>query len=83
MKEAAVDRIEGQWAVLMFEDQSTSVNVPLAKLPDQIREGDYLRVTLEDGEVVAGEIDQEAKARAQARIQAKLDRLRRGDHLKD
>ena len=59
------------------------MNVPLAKFPDQIREGDYLRVTVEDGEVIQVGIDREAKARAQAQIQAKLERLRCVDHLRE
>ena len=47
-----------------------------------MREGDDLRIAFEDGEVIAVKVDDEAKARAQTRIQAKLDRLQRGDHLK-
>ena len=43
MKAAVVDRIEGQWAVLMFEGETTPVNVSLVQLPHQIREGDHLR----------------------------------------
>ena len=67
----------------MIEDDVNLVNVPLDKLPHQIREGDHIRITIEDREVSKVEIDDEGKGNAEARIQAKLDRLLRGDHLQD
>ena len=40
-----------------------------------------LPIELEDGEVIAVEIDEAARQEAYERIQAKMARLRRGDHI--
>lgn len=42
-----VDRIEGEWAVLCFEDESTRA-VPLSDLPAAVRAGDVV-VAAEQG----------------------------------
>jgi hypothetical protein len=82
MQSAVIDRIEGEWAVVFLQDEQQSVNVRLADLPAGVKEGDYLQIEMRDGEVIRAEIDLDARAAAEERIQAKLDRLRRGDHLK-
>jgi len=82
MRQAVADRVESELAVLYFEGEAQPVNVPLVDLPDGVKEGDYLQIEMRDGKVVQAEIDLDAKAEAEQRIQAKLERLRRGDHLK-
>jgi hypothetical protein len=47
-----------------------------------VHEGDHLDITLENGEVVQATIDKEATAQARQRILDKMEKLRRGDHLK-
>jgi len=81
MKQAVVDRFEGDYAVLLLEGKETALNVPRQQLPQKTREGDYLQVELVDGQVVTVELDPKATEQARARIQAKLERLRRGGHL--
>lgn len=77
---AIVDRFEGEWAVLLIDGQP--VNVRRELLPDGIGEGHHLDVTFENGEVVkVVRDDAETKATWQ-RIRDKVERLRRGDHLK-
>ncbi len=83
MKEKAViDRFEGDWAVLLVGDDPRPLNVPRKALPKGAREGQWLQVDLEGDQVVSAEIDDEEAARAKARIAEKLERLRRGEHLK-
>ncbi len=41
---AIVDRIEEQYAVLLVGEAETSVNWPVALLPEPVREGDVLTV---------------------------------------
>ncbi|HEY1016277.1 MAG TPA: DUF3006 domain-containing protein [Herpetosiphonaceae bacterium] len=78
---AVLDRFEGDWAVLLLEGEPGERAIPVTALPPGAREGDWLLVREEGGELVALGRDDEARAAAEARIAAKLARLRRGDHL--
>lgn len=82
MRSAVVDRVESERAVVIFERETQPVNIPRAALPEGVREGDYLLIEMQDGEIVRAEIDADTKAEAERRIQSKLAWLRRGDHLK-
>ena len=82
MQAAVIDRIEGEWAVIFLQNEQQPINVRLDDLPAGVKEGDYLQIELRDGEVIRAEIDPDARATAEERIQAKLERLRRGDHLR-
>jgi hypothetical protein len=80
---AVIDRFEGEMAVLLFGEQHQPINVPRVQLPRRAREGDYLRIELRDNHLISAVIDREATGRARKRIGEKLNRLRRGDHLRD
>lgn len=77
---AVVDRFEGEWAVLLVKGQV--VNVPKDLLPAGAKEGDHLDVVMEEGQVVKVVVDEAQTNAAWQRIRAKVERLRRGDHLK-
>ena len=48
---AVIDRIEGKLAVLLMgEDGSTKVNMPLILLPEGCKEGDVLDITISRNE---------------------------------
>lgn len=83
MKSAQIDRIEGEWAVVFVEGEKQPVNIRVSDLPDRAGEGDYLLIEMQDGEVIHVELDPEGKAKAEKRIQDKLDLLKRGGHLKE
>lgn len=53
-----IDRIEGEWAVCEYEKGKT-VDLPAALLPEDAREGDVLRLTVDR------ETTDERKARAE------------------
>lgn len=82
MQTAVIDRIEGEWAVAFLQGEQQVVNIRLADLPPSIKEGDYLQIEIQAGEVIRVEMAPDARAEAEARIQARLERLRRGDHLR-
>jgi hypothetical protein len=82
MQSAVIDRIEDEWAVVFLQNEQQPINVLLSVLPLGIKEGDYLQMEVHNGEIIRAEIDPDAKAEAERRIQAKLERLRHGDHLK-
>jgi hypothetical protein len=44
---AVVDRIENHIAVVLFGDEETAVDIPLALLPEGTKEGSFLKVTFE------------------------------------
>lgn len=79
MIQAIVDRFEGSTAVLLIDDQP--FDVPRSVLPKGTREGDFLQVEIDGGQIVATERDEAATEAAKKRIAEKLDRLRRGEHL--
>lgn len=42
---AVIDRIEDGVAVLLFEEKGLFVNIPIALLPQDVKEGDWLNIT--------------------------------------
>lgn len=79
-KKAVIDRFEEEWAVLLIGEEERHVDVPREELPPGAQEGHWLRVELDDQQVVRIEIDEEETAQARGRIGDKLARLRRGEH---
>jgi len=77
---AVVDRIlEGRQAVLLVAEGEVERVVPADRLQTGTREGTWLRVRFEGGElVVEAEVDREETERSRRRIEDKLERLRRG-----
>ncbi len=43
---AVVDRIEGDYAVVLFEGHQVKVDIPLVLLPKSTKEGDWLTVDI-------------------------------------
>jgi hypothetical protein len=79
-----VDRIEeGQWAVLEAPDGRT-FPVPRFWLPETVREGDALRISVDldsaagGGSVLHIEVDEAERRRREGTIAALRDRLQRG-----
>jgi hypothetical protein len=81
MQNAVVDRFEGKYAVVLIGD--VSIQVLRTALPKSVREGDHLQIELDGETVTRVERDEQATQEARQRIQDKLDRLRRGEHLRD
>ena len=80
MEHAAIDRFEGEWAVLLVGPEGRVVNVPRAQLPKRAHAGQWLRVTLQGDAIVAAELDRAETQRRRKRILEKLERLRRGEY---
>ena len=78
---AAIDRFEGKFAVLIVGDDEQHMNVLRKLLPEQSREGSWLQVEIQNGEITSALIDEEETVKAKQRIAEKLARLRREDHL--
>jgi hypothetical protein len=78
---AVIDRFEGNTAVLLVGNERQVLNILRDALPTGAREGMWLIITLEAGMVTQAVLDEDATEVARQRIQEKLDRLRRGDHL--
>jgi hypothetical protein len=82
MMKSVIDRFEGEFAVLIVGEGEQRINVLKKLLPEQSREGCWLQVEIQNGEVISAVPDEEETAKAKQRIAEKLARLRRGDHLK-
>lgn len=73
MNEYSVDRIEGNTAVLI--NGGLTVNIPLSSLPENVSEGDILRLN-RNGEY---ELDTERTAKLRAESASRLDDLFQGE----
>lgn len=67
---ATVDRFEGGMAILLIrDDKSMKLNVPIALLPEGVREGDILEISIT--------IDEKATGDAKERVSNLMERLKR------
>lgn len=80
-EQGVIDRFEGEYAVILVGQAQRPLDVARAILPPTAREGDWLRIQFVDHQVTAIALDPETTAAVRRRIQAKLARLRRGEHL--
>jgi len=81
-QQAVLDRIEGSMAVLLLGEKQTPLSLPVSRLPAGPKEGDWLKLTMSNGEVVTVQPDPEETARRRQRVQARLDLLRKGQQGK-
>lgn len=78
MLSVVLDRIEdGRTAVLLPEGRGSPHLCPVEALPEGCKPGMWLLVELEQGKVVAAELDPVKTAATKERVQAKMDLLRR------
>ena len=59
-----IDRFEGKFAVPIVGDDEQRINVLKKLLPKHSREGSWLQVEIQNGEVVSAIIDEEETANA-------------------
>jgi len=81
IERGTVDRFEEEWAILLIGDDLRQIEVSRELIEPQTHEGDHVQIEWQDDKVVAVMADNEATEQARLRIQNKLERLRRGDHL--
>src|SRR5688572_8246291 len=83
IQSAVIDRYEEQFAVVFFaDDPETPVNIARHHLPRRKpRDGTYLKIERRGDEIVSISVDKAATKAARKRIQEKLERFRRGEHL--
>jgi predicted DNA-binding antitoxin AbrB/MazE fold protein len=82
MIKAVVDRFEGKYAVLILGKGERQLGVLKDLLPKQAKEGSWLQVEIENESLLSAVLDEVETNNAKQRIAEKLERLRRGDHLK-
>jgi len=83
MKEdAVIDRFEDDKAVLLVGKNQTLLVVDRKQLPELSKEGDWLEVELENDEVISAVQKPETTEQKKKAILEKMERLRKGDHLK-
>jgi hypothetical protein len=75
---AVIDRFEGEKAVLLVGEEQDRLVVLKSFLPKGAKEGDWLKVDVEDDRVLSASIDADETTAAKSRIAEKLEQLRRG-----
>lgn len=83
MMKAVIDRFEGKQAVLILGEGERQLNVPRTLLPKKAKEGSWLQVEVENESLLSAALDEAETDNAEQRIAEKLERLRRGGHLKE
>ncbi|MGI6562418.1 MAG: DUF3006 domain-containing protein [Clostridia bacterium] len=74
---AVIDRIvDEKKAVLLAGDKETEHIADVSMLPSDAKEGDWLSVYLDNGEIIAIEPDPDETERVKQRIEEKMARLR-------
>lgn len=69
---AVIDRIvDGRIAVLLFDEGEEQLQVSVDKLPEGSKEGTWLVVLVQDGELIWAELDPEKTREVQERIKSK------------
>ena len=82
MIKAVIDQFEGDIAVLLTGDNEERKDVPRKILPEKAKEGHWLQVEIQNGEVIKAVIDENETTKTKQRIAEKLEHLRKGDQLK-
>lgn len=62
MISAVIDRFEGDKAVLLLGDEEKQVNFPAKFLPEEVTEGDYIKIDISYDEEATKEAAEEADA---------------------
>ena len=76
-EKAVIDRIvDGQTAVIIVGAGETQHHYPADKLPEGAKEGSWLKVQIESGEITSVEINNQETDLVRKRIQSKMERLR-------
>ncbi|GAA0451145.1 DUF3006 domain-containing protein [Alkalibacillus silvisoli] len=79
--EGVLDEIvDGQTATILIESTNKTFHISAFDLPEGAREGDWLNVEVEDGEVVQLTINQQKTAEQKQSVKKRVDRLRRGSN---
>ena len=66
---AVVDRIENRIAVVLFGNEETAVNIPLALLPEGTKEGSFLQIDMN--------LDPDGEEAQREKISNLLDKLKK------
>jgi len=66
---AVIDRFEGDYAVVFLGEEEIKVNVPRKELPQEAKEGSWLRINFE--------LDTETTKRQEEKIRIILDKLKK------
>jgi hypothetical protein len=74
---AVIDRITGEWAVLLIGDQEQERRVKVDELPDGATEGSIVKVRLSGLRVDVLEVDDSATEDKRAAMKDRLGRLKR------
>ncbi len=76
IKKAVIDRFEGKQAILLVDEKP--LGVLIEQLPKNSKEGDWLKIEIENGKLNKAEIDKDENEAAKKRIADKMAILRKG-----
>ena len=78
---ASLDRFEEEFAIA-YSDDGTKYDMPKVLVPKGVMQGARVRLFLKEGKVVMVKVDRKGAKSLDDKIKERLERLKRGDHLK-
>lgn len=82
MRHAVIDRYEDIMAVLLIGKSNKPMIIERALIPNDVKEGTWLRIRIKQGKIIEIIIDEKTTEARALIIKNKMDRLRKGEHLK-
>ena len=83
MEKGVIDRIvAGRHAVLLVGDDEKEMVIPIIMLPAGLKEGDWVKVEWQNGQIRRVERDPDETEERKKGIAAKLNLLKKGQHSK-
>ena len=78
---ASLDRFEENDIAVVYADDGRKFDVPKGLIPADAKEGDRLRIYLQDTKVIKARIDHEGTEELTRKIKEKLEKLKGNQHL--
>jgi hypothetical protein len=79
IKKAVVDRFEENQAVLLMGEEQETLVVLRSSLPAEVKEGDWIKVNIDDDKEYCFTIDHQTTTETKKRMLRKLNNLRKGN----
>lgn len=78
---ASLDRFEDNDFAVIYADDGRKFDLPRELIPTDAREGDRLRIYLQDSKVIKARVDHKDTEELERKIKEKLEQLKRNEHL--
>ncbi|MET3684106.1 hypothetical protein ABID56_002232 [Alkalibacillus flavidus] len=76
MVRGVLDEVNGDTAVILVESERTTYHIGISELPEDVAEGDWLQLTIEDGAVTHIMKDEQKTTEQQSKVSQRMKQLK-------